>query len=347
MNLECVYKVYRGLGRTDIVVRFVFLEFCSAVGARVGVESRVDISEAYFGFQVPMLVQNPGIPVYRAHAQEPSLVTPVGEFGEVASQKREVVFQPAEEWGHGMNAMIADGLGTDIGFDEIYGLHTMPGLPVGSFAIRPGPFMGAEDGFEIKVTGAGGHASRPHECRDAILCASSIVTELQTIVSRIIDPSELAVVSVTGISGSNIKNAIASEAVIEGDCRHFSADVSEKIETSIRRIAKGMADAHRCDLDVSYERVFVPLVNDEMATEAAVAAAREVFGNDKVNPDAAKMGAAADFARILEYALGAFGNIGNGDSATLHSPNYDFNDDALKNGVNWYAALIRARLPLK
>lgn len=96
MNLECVYKVYRGLGRTDIVVRFVFLEFCSAVGARVGVESRVDISEAYFGFQVPMLVQNPGIPVYRAHAQEPSLVTPVGEFGEVASQKREVVFQPAD-----------------------------------------------------------------------------------------------------------------------------------------------------------------------------------------------------------------------------------------------------------
>ena len=95
MNLECVYKVYRGLGRTDVVVRFVFLELCSAVGARVGVESCVDISEAYFGFQVPMLVQNPGIPVCRTHAQEPSLVTPVREFGEVASQKREVVFQPA------------------------------------------------------------------------------------------------------------------------------------------------------------------------------------------------------------------------------------------------------------
>ena len=254
------------------------------------------------------------------------------------------VFQPAEEWGQGMKAMIKDGLGARIGFDEIYGLHNMPGVPVGSFEIREGAFMGAEDGFEIRITGAGGHASRPHDCKDAILCAAAIVTELQTIVSRNIDPSELAVVSVTGINGSNIKNAIATEAYIEGDCRHFSDDVSQKIEIAMRRITKGIADAHDCTVEVKYDRVFVPLINERTVTEHAIQAALEVYGKAKVNPNAPKMGASEDFAQILPYAKGAFGFIGNGDSAALHSPGYDFNDAALMHGVNWFVAVAKARL---
>ena len=204
--------------------------------------------------------------------------------------------------------------------------------------------MGAEDGFEIKVTGSGGHASRPQDCRDAILCASAIVTELQTIVSRNIDPSELAVVSVTGIEGSNIKNAIASEAFIEGDCRHFNDDVSQNIETAMKRIAKGVATAHACDVEVKYERVFVPLINEPSATQHSLAAAREVFGEAQVNDDAPKMGASEDFAQVLGFGNGAFGFIGNGNSAALHSPEYDFNDEALMNGVNWFVEVARSRL---
>lgn len=255
------------------------------------------------------------------------------------------VFQPAEEWGQGMKAMIRDGLGSRLGFDEIYGLHNKPGLPVGTFEVRPGPFMGAEDGFRITVLGAGGHASRPQDSRDAIVCACSIVGELQTIVSRSIDPAQLAVVSVTSIEGDNVKNAISSEARIEGDCRHFDEDVSRQIEAAMRRIAKGVAAAHGCEVEVDYERVFVPLVNDPDATQHALEAALKVFGSDNVNGDAARMGASEDFARALEIAPGAFANIGNGDSAPLHNSKYDFSDAALMPGVQWFVEMVRSRLP--
>ena len=256
-----------------------------------------------------------------------------------------LVFQPAEEWGQGMKAMMNDGLGARIAFDEIYGLHNMPGVPIGAFETRTGPYMGAEDGFEITITGAGGHASRPHDCRDAIVCACAIVSELQTIVSRSIDPAELAVVSVTSIAGDNIKNAISSTARIEGDCRHFSDQVSQRIEEAMRRISAGIAAAHGCAVDVAYERVFVPLINDPQATRNALQAATAVFGADQVRDDAAPMGASEDFARALSMAPGAFVIIGNGDSAPLHNPGYDFNNDALMPGVRWFVELVRQQLP--
>ena len=258
-----------------------------------------------------------------------------------------LVFQPAEEWGQGMKAMIRDGLGSRLAFDEIYGLHNMPGLPVGSFETRPGPFMGAEDGFRIVVSGSGGHASRPDECRDAIVCASAIVGQLQTIVSRSTDPAELAVVSVTSIGGDNIKNAIASEAWIEGDCRHFDDAISRRIEEAMHRIANGVATAHGCSVDVAYDRVFVPTVNDAQATEHCLKAATAVFGPECVNGDAPRTGGAEDFAQALKIAPGAFGFIGNGDSAPLHNPAFDFNDAALVPGVQWFLELVRTRLPVE
>jgi len=257
------------------------------------------------------------------------------------------VFQPAEEWGQGMQSMIADGLGSTIKFDEIYGQHNMPGLPVGQFETRAGAFMGAEDGFQITVHGTGGHASRPHECSDAIVCACSIVSELQTVVSRNIDPADLAVVSVTSIAGDNVKNAISTTARIEGDCRHFSDEVSQQIETSIKRIATGVATAHGCTVDITYDRVFVPLINDADAVDHCVHAANAVFGADNVNANGAPMGASEDFARALTLAPGAFAIIGNGDSAPLHNSGYDFNDDALAYGTDWFVELTRQRLKPK
>lgn len=255
------------------------------------------------------------------------------------------VFQPAEEWGQGMKAMIRDGLGDRLGFDEIYGLHNMPGLPVGAFAVRPGPFMGAEDNFRIDVRGRGGHASRPHDCRDAIVCACALVGQLQTIVSRAVDPAALAVVSVTSIVGDNVVNAISGGACIKGDCRHFDEAVGRAIETAMRRIAAGVAAAHDCEAEVAYERVFAPLVNDPAATQHCLDAARAVFGDANVDGDASPMGASEDFARALALAPGAFVNIGNGDGPPLHSPEYDFNDDALVPGVDWFVELARRRLP--
>lgn len=254
------------------------------------------------------------------------------------------VFQPAEEWGQGMLAMMRDGLGTALPFDEIYGLHNRPGLAVGQFETTTGPYMAAEDNFEIKVHGSGGHASRPHQCRDALLAACAIVVELQTIVARTTDPAELAVVSVTELHSDGTRNAIAGFARIEGDCRNFNPAVSEAIETAMRRIARAVGEAHGCSVEVDYSRVFVPLINDPAATQHALAAARAVFGEAAVNGQAARMGGAEDFARALTLAPGNFANIGNGNSAVCHSPHYDFNDAALSHGVRYFVELTRQRL---
>jgi amidohydrolase len=256
-----------------------------------------------------------------------------------------LVFQPSEEWGQGMKAMIRDGLGSRFAFDEIYGLHNKPGLALGRLETRAGAFMAAEDNFRITVRGSGGHASAPHQCHDAIVCVSAIVVELQTIVARAIDPSELAVVSVTEIGSDGTRNAIAGEAFVDGDCRSFDPAVSEAIEAAMRRIASGIASAHGCTVDVDYKRVFVPLLNDPAATTHAIAAGREVFGTENVNAEAARMGGSEDFAQALMLKPGCFVNIGNGDSAVCHSPHYDFNDDALIHGVNFFTALVRHRLP--
>ncbi|MCX7379156.1 MAG: M20 family metallopeptidase [Alphaproteobacteria bacterium] len=254
------------------------------------------------------------------------------------------VFQPAEEWGQGMRAMLRDGLAERFPFDEIYGLHNAPGLPVGQFATRTGPFMAAEDNFLIRVRGAGGHASRPHECRDALVAACAIVMELQTIVARIIDPSELAVISVTELRTDGTRNAIAGTAEIDGDCRNFSPAVSAAIETAMRRIATSVGAAHRCETELDYTRVFTPLINEPAATQHALAAARATFGADAVNGEAARVGGAEDFAWALSHAAGNFAFIGNGNTAVCHSPHYDFNDDALMHGVRYFTTLVRQRL---
>lgn len=254
------------------------------------------------------------------------------------------VFQPAEEWGKGMQAMLDDGLLARFPFDEIYGLHNKPGLAVGHFETVAGPFYAAEDNFEIIVEGSGGHASAPHRCRDAIVAGAAIVTEMQSIISRNIDPAELAVVSVTEFHSDGTRNAIAGSARIEGDCRSFSPAASQAIETAMRRIASGIGKAHGCEVRVNYWSVFVPLINDPTATAHAVRAAQTVFGVAQVNRSANRMGGAEDFAQALKHVPGNFANIGNGDSAVCHSPHYDFNDDALIHGVGYFTALTRSRL---
>ena len=256
------------------------------------------------------------------------------------------IFQPAEEWGKGMQAMLDDGLLTRFPIEEAYGLHNMPGLPVGSFATRPGALMAAEDNFRITLTGMGGHASRPHEHADALLAACATVVAMQTVVSRQIDPAQLAVVSATELQADGTRNALAGSATILGDARSFDPDVSQRIEARLRRIAEGTAAAHGCTAQFGYSREFVPLINDTALTEAAVQAAVAAAGDARlVEPHAARIGASEDFARLLAHVPGNFMFIGNGDSATLHNPAYDFNDAALPFGVGYFAKLAAGRLP--
>lgn len=256
-----------------------------------------------------------------------------------------LIFQPAEEWGKGMKAMLDDGLLERFPFEEAYGLHNMPGLPVGNFATRTGAFMAAEDNFEITLTGVGGHASRPHELNDALVAACATVMGLQTVVSRVIDPSQLSVLSVTELKTDGTRNAVPGSAQIFGDARSFKPDVSIRIEQGLRRIAEGTSVAHGCDVEIEYTREFVPLINDAEMTAFAVEAATGI-SNDPActDADADRIGGSEDFAKLLEQVPGNFMFLGNGDTAPLHNPEYDFNDAAIPFGIEYYARLARSRL---
>ncbi|HET9963723.1 MAG TPA: M20 aminoacylase family protein [Nitrospiraceae bacterium] len=255
------------------------------------------------------------------------------------------IFQPAEEWGRGALAMIDDGLFERFPIDEIYGLHNLPGLPAGHILTRAGPIMSAEDIFEIELLGAGVHAARPHQGRDPLVAACALVTGLQTIVSRCLSPTDTAVVSITELVTDGTRNVLPGAAIIRGDARSFDLAVSEKIETEMRRMAAGIAEGHGCKAAVRYSREFIPLVNDAIATKAALATARMAAGADRVIEAAEPHTASEDFARFLAHVPGCFAFIGNGEaSPPLHNDSYDFNDDVLPVGVDYLVTLARQRL---
>lgn len=257
------------------------------------------------------------------------------------------VFQPAEEWGQGARAMLDDGLQRRFPFEEIYGIHNMPGFPVGEFRTRGGPMMSAEDVFEIVLEGVGGHAARPHACKETLVAACALVVNLQTIVSRRLDPTDTAVVSVTELVTDGTRNVLPGQVRILGDARSFNARVSLEIETQMRLIAECTARAHGVTATIEYRREFVSLINDDVLTREALAVASSIFGQEATVVADAPITASEDFAQFLEHVPGCFAFIGNGeDSAPLHSAMYDFNDAALPAGAAYYAAIARRRLPL-
>ena len=256
------------------------------------------------------------------------------------------LFQPAEEHGRGMLAMLADGLLDRFPMDEAYGIHNMPGLPAGRFATRAGPVLAAEDNFEITITGRGGHAARPHMVIDPILAGSATVLALQQVVSRRLDPVDPAVVSVTEFLTDGTRNVIPGTVRLRGDCRSYHPDISAAIEAELRRIAEATAAAHGATATLAYTREFVPTVNAPGPTEAALRAARAALGEAAVSDTCAPAMASEDFARLLAHVPGNFAFIGNGEaSAPLHNPGYDFNDDVLAPTVAYLRALVQDRLP--
>ncbi len=255
------------------------------------------------------------------------------------------IFQPAEEWGKGALAMMSDGLFEKYPFDEIYGIHNMPGLPVGYFETKPEEFMSAEDNFEITLKGVGGHAARPHWGSEVLVAACAIVTNLQTIVARRIDPADIGVVSVTELITDGTRNALPGMARILGDARSFRREISERIEQQMRIIAQGTALAYNVEADVRYTREFVPLMNDTALADEAMAVAVELYGASNARVASKPMTGSEDFAQFLSRVPGCFVFLGNGEtSAPLHNPNYDFNDNGLIHGMRFHAAIARRRL---
>jgi len=256
-----------------------------------------------------------------------------------------VIFQPAEEGGAGAKAMIDDGLMERWNIGEVYGMHNMPGLAVGKVQTRPGPLLAATDEFVIRVTGRGGHAARPHEAIDPIVVATALVQQLQTIVSRSVDPIESAVVSVTKFHAGEAHNVIADTAEIGGTVRTLKPEMRDLIETRLRRVAEGVASAHAAAVAIDYNRSYPITRNHAGATAFAVGVAAEVVGAANVNADAPPVMGGEDFSYMLEQRPGAFIFIGNGDSANLHNAAYDFNDEIIPIGCSYWARLVETALP--
>ena len=257
------------------------------------------------------------------------------------------VFQPAEENEGGGRVMIEDGLFERFPAESVYGMHNVPGIPVGEFAVRPGPIMASFDIFEITLTGTGTHAAMPHLGRDAMVAAAQLVTALQTIRSRTVSPFDSAVVSVTQMHAGDTWNVIPEEVVVRGTTRAFKEHVQEHMEAEIRRISAGVAAGFAVAAETRYERRYPPTVNDPREAELTARVAGDVAGASNVSLDKDPMMGAEDFAFMLNEKPGAYVWIGNGPrdgGCMLHNPNYDFNDDILPLGASYWARLVETRL---
>ena len=254
-----------------------------------------------------------------------------------------VIFQPAEEGGAGAAAMIKDGLMDRFAIDQVYGMHNGPGLPIGSFAIRPGPIMAATDALDILIEGRGGHAARPHICIDPVLAGSQLIAALQSIVARSVDPLESAVISICEFHAGNARNVIPQTAELKGTIRTLKEDVRKLVEKRIREVAAGIAQVTGTKIDIDYERGYPVTVNHALQTEVATKIAKEIAGDNNVHETPPMMGA-EDFAFMLEARPGAFIFCGNGDSAGLHHPAYNFNDEAIVYGTSYWIKLVENTL---
>ncbi|MGO4440845.1 M20 aminoacylase family protein [Rhizobium sp. RAF56] len=255
-----------------------------------------------------------------------------------------VIFQPAEEGGGGGNLMVQDGMMERFRIEEVYGMHNLPGLPVGQFAIRKGSIMASTDEFNITIKGRGGHAAMPHTTIDPIAIGAQVVTNLQLIASRSVNPLRSVVVSVTKFIAGSAMNVIPNEAKLSGTVRTLDAEVRDLAEKRLREVANNIAAAHGAEAEIAFHRNYPVTFNHATETDHAVAAASAIAGPANVNPEIDAMMGGEDFSYMLNARPGAFIFMGNGDTAGLHNPAYDFNDEAISHGISYWVRLAEQRL---
>jgi len=256
-----------------------------------------------------------------------------------------VIFQPAEEGGGGGNEMVKDGMMERFGITRVFGMHNLPGMPVGHFGIRPGPIMASTAEFNIVVEGKGGHAAMPHKTIDPVVAAAQIVMGLQTIAARSADPLESVVVSVTKFHGGDAHNIIPDRVEMAGTIRTLKGEVSLLAEGRLRTIAEGIAHAHGAKVAIEYDPNYPVTVNNQAEAEFAAQVAVAVAGAANVATDVPPLMGGEDFSYMLLARPGCLIFIGNGDSAGLHNPSYDFNDEAIPYGISYWVRLVESALP--
>ena len=342
-----VDEVHEGLGQTGVVG--VIRGRTNHSGRMIGLRSDMD-----------------ALPIMEATGREWASQTPgkmhaCGHDGHMAmllgaamglAEKRDfdgtvaVIFQPAEEGGAGARAMIEDGLFDRFPCNEVYGMHNRPGLPVGSFETAPGAIMGSVDMFTIEIAGVGGHAAMPNHALDPMPVMAALIQALQTITSRNMDPIDGAVISVTTVHGGDAHNVIPPVVTLTGTVRTLRESVRDMIEARMGQMVQGIAAAFGAQGRLDYTRHYPVTVNHTAETGFAAAAAAAVAGAARVRDDMPPTLGGEDFSFMLNEVPGALIKIGNGASAGLHHPEFDFNDEAIAWGVSYWGELVRQRLPL-
>ena len=318
-------EVHRGVGVTGVVGVIRKGEG----GKRIGLRADMDCLPMDETTNLPYRSQTPGKMHACGHDGHTTMLLAAAKY---LAQEAEfngtvnLIFQPGEEGMGGALAMLQDGLFERFPCDTIYALHNRPGLDIGKFCISPGPSSAGGAFFDIRISGVGAHGARPEVSVDPVLIASHIVTALQSIVARNVPPSETAVLSVTRIVSGEAYNVIPETASIAGTARAFNADVMAKIEANMKRIAKGVAEGFGATAEVDFRVIFAPLINDAVPTQHIADAAATLVGEAKVDRNKPPSMGSEDFSFMMEKVPGAYIQVGNGDSAQLHNPAYDFND---------------------
>lgn len=340
---ELGLEVHEGLGRTGVVATLRHGSGTRSVGLRADMDA------------LPIVEQSGAAHASTAHGvhhgcgHDGHTSMLLGAARHLVRTRRfdgtvHFIFQPAEEGEAGARAMIEDGLFERFPCDAVYALHNWPDLPLGSMQTRPGAIMAAADRFDLTVRGRGGHAAQPQHTPDAILAAGQLVTQLNTIISRRVDPNQSAVLSITRIAGGHTHNVLPAQVDITGTVRSFDAVTQDRIEAALRAVAQGVAIASGTEIDVAYSRYYPATINTAPEAELALAAAASIGLQASMAPHPAFT--SEDFAFMLQARPGAYVWLGQGGNGghPLHHPRYDFNDEALPLGVAWYAAVAERAL---
>ncbi len=257
-----------------------------------------------------------------------------------------LIFQPAEERGGGGEVMVKEGILDRFDIKEVYALHNAPGTPVGHFYTTPGPIMAAADDFDIHITGKGGHGAMPHDCVDPVVAAVSIAQAIQTIVSRNTYAQDTLVISVTQIHTGSADNIVPEKAFVNGTVRTFDRAVQGMVMARLEAIVAGAAISFGVEAELVYNVGYPATINDAGRTVFAANIAREIAGDSGVIDDSGPEMGAEDFAFLLNERPGAYLFVGNGDTAGLHHPVYDFDDETAAVGASFFARLIERALPV-
>ncbi|RWP29694.1 M20 aminoacylase family protein [Mesorhizobium sp.] len=343
-----INHIETGIGETGIVA---LIQGEGGDGPTIGLRADMDALPIIEASNKPWSSKNPGLMHGCGHDGHTAML--LGAAKHLASTRNfkgcvALIFQPAEEleFPTGGFKMVQEGILERFGISQVFGMHTRPGIGIGSFGIRHGVTMGSQDDFDIIVKGAGGHASTPQRTVDPVVIGAQIILGLQTLVSRKTDPLESLVISVTKLNGAQAYNQIPDQVELSGTVRTLASHLRDFAEREMLAVAQGIARAFGADVEFRYLRSCPVTFNHPDATELAITAARSLVGHDAVDDNMRVTVGAEDFAYMSEARPGAYIFVGNGPTVPTHHPAYDFNDDALPYGIGYWVKLVETILPV-